>query len=127
MWRTKPTDAKNPAKKSKSHPARWRTLLLAPLVALVGLALLLVSAQPVLAGGVCDPAPVVLNDGDVGADTLRAAIDSVCSGGVITFVGERTILLNTPLLIMQDLTIDGPGDGTVTISGNNTTRLMYVN
>ncbi len=58
-----------------------------------------------------------------GQTTLRQAISSVANGGTITFANgllPGTInLTGGELIINKDLTIQGPGAGLLTISGNN--------
>ena len=78
-----------------------------------------------------------------GACSLREAIiaantDSTyggCSAGsgtdTITFSSlfntPQTIMLTSTLTISSNMTIDGPGAGLLTISGNHTVRVLYVN
>ena len=54
---------------------------------------------------------------------LRAAL---ASGGTVTFACSGTITLTEQITITPDTTIDGRGQA-VTISGNDTVRVLYVN
>ena len=80
--------------------------------------------------GASQPGPVgaagVVGDGTPASCTeaaLRAALDS---GGLVTFNcgGNKTILLESQLAIRADTVMDG--DGQITLSGNNTTRIFHV-
>jgi hypothetical protein len=75
---------------------------------------------------VCYSSVTVANANDSSAGSLRQAIADVCPGGAITFAGDTTISLLAQLVIDEDLTIDGAGH-TVTISGQDTVRVFYVN
>ncbi len=72
----------------------------------------------------------VLNNGDSGANSLRAAITAAHNGDTIKFapsMAGQTITLTTgELLIKQNLTIAGPGAGQLTVSGNNASRVFEV-
>ncbi len=74
----------------------------------------------------CSSTVTVTNTDDSGAGSLRQAIADVCGGGTITFNDDYTITLASELTIDWDMTIDGVGH-TVTVSGNNATRVFYVN
>jgi CSLREA domain-containing protein len=76
----------------------------------------------------CSASVVVTSNADSGANTLRDAIDTgVCEGGTITFDPSVTsITLATELTIAKNMTITGPGSGTLTISGNNVSRVFNV-
>ncbi len=67
---------------------------------------------------------------DVGVGTLRAEIALANAGDTINFannLGGRTITLASVLTINKNLTIDGTTtNGTITISGNNATRIFSV-
>jgi CSLREA domain-containing protein len=83
-------------------------------------------------------ADTVADDGDC---TLREAITSTntdtASGGCVAGSGAdritfalhypSTISLNSELLIADNLQISGPGATSLTISGNNTSRIFFVN
>jgi uncharacterized repeat protein (TIGR01451 family) len=65
----------------------------------------------------CGPSYTVQNANDSGSGSLRQAIVNVCPGGVITFSGDTTIHLSSPLVITQNLSIDGNSHA-VTVSGD---------
>ncbi|NIQ97106.1 MAG: family 16 glycosylhydrolase, partial [Desulfuromonadales bacterium] len=73
----------------------------------------------------------VVNTNDSGDGSLRQAIADVASGGTITFdpglTGGTITLTSGPLAIGKDLTIDGSAAPGLTISGNNTTRVLIIN
>ena len=59
--------------------------------------------------------------------SLREALKTVDAGGTIDFAVTGTITLtNGELVIDKDVTIDGPGAGNLAISGNNVTRVLFV-
>jgi CSLREA domain-containing protein len=76
----------------------------------------------------CSASVIVTSNADSGANTLREAIDTgVCAGGTITFdPGVTSITLVTELTIAKNMTINGPGAGSLTISGNNVTRVFEI-
>jgi len=62
------------------------------------------------------------------AGTLRAEIALATAGDTITFQNglSGTITLNgTELLVQKNLTIEGPGAGVITVSGNNVSRVFH--
>ncbi|HEX3083467.1 MAG TPA: choice-of-anchor Q domain-containing protein, partial [Pyrinomonadaceae bacterium] len=77
-------------------------------------------------------AVVVTNSNDSGAGSLRDAITNACSGDSISFdmtpghVTSPITLTSGELLITTSLTIQGPGAGTLTISGNNSSRVFEI-
>mgnify|MGYP006289566963 CR=1 FL=1 len=73
----------------------------------------------------CLPARSVQNGHDSGPGSLRAAIAEVCSGGLITFSNDVSIILGSELLLDKSLTIDGHGRA-VTLSGNDTVRVFNI-
>jgi hypothetical protein len=79
----------------------------------------------------CPQNASVLNTDDSGPDSLRQVIADACSTDAITFQfldsGPHTITLLSPLTISRNLTITGPTDAGVTISGGNATSLFAVN
>jgi hypothetical protein len=67
----------------------------------------------------------VTNTNDAGAGSLRQAIIDAMSGDTIDFSVTGTITLTTgELLIDKDLTITGPGAMSLTVSGNNASRVF---
>jgi len=66
----------------------------------------------------------VTNTNDSGAGSLRQAIADASSGDTITFSLTGTITLASKLSIDKSLTINGPGSGSLTISGNNSDRVF---
>jgi len=68
---------------------------------------------------------LVTTDADSGAGSLREKIaDTACD--TITFNGDYTIVLASPLTIDRNLTIDGVGHS-ITVSGNQAVRGFVVN
>jgi len=61
---------------------------------------------------------------------LRAIINSACPGSIITFdmsqVTSPITLTSGELLLNKSLTFQGPGAGTLTISGNNASRVFNI-
>jgi predicted outer membrane repeat protein len=75
---------------------------------------------------------LVTNTKDSGIGSLRQAIQEAKSGDIIKFsasLADRTIFLNSQLSIPagKNLTIDGSDARNLVISGNNKTRLFYLN
>ena len=71
----------------------------------------------------------VTNTNDSGAGSLRQAIADATSGDTIDFslTYPATITLTSgELAINKDLTIDGPGAGSLSISGNNAYRVFSI-
>jgi len=75
----------------------------------------------------------VSSTADKGAGSLRAAIASAKSGDTIKFaasLANKTITLTSGQLELtngKSLTIDGTGVANLTLSGNNASRIFYVN
>lgn len=75
---------------------------------------------------------VVTNSNDSGPGSLRQTIASAAAGATIEFqMGEgyvnRLITLTTGELdITKNLTIEGPADGSLSISGNNASRVFDI-
>ena len=89
----------------------------------------LASASAVESHGVCISAITVTDADDSGAGTLRQAIADICPGGTIDFnlAYPATItLLTGELLINKDMTINGPGASSLTLSGNNASRVFNI-
>src|SRR5262249_50092335 len=77
----------------------------------------------------------VTSTGDVGGTcpdpsncTLRAAIAAAAPGDTITFgvTGTITLTSNTVLTIAKNLTISGPGVGSLAVDGNNATEVISI-
>jgi CSLREA domain-containing protein len=58
--------------------------------------------------------------------TLRDAIAAADSGDTITFAVTGTIVLHAQLVIDKDLTIEGPGAASLTVSGNKKVRVFDI-
>src|SRR6185436_6749230 len=75
--------------------------------------------SPSRAQGGCTTDPVVANNLDSGAGSLRQAIADACDGSTITFnmatVTSPISLTSAQLLVNKNLTITGPGATTLTI------------
>jgi hypothetical protein len=71
----------------------------------------------------------VTTTSNAGPGSLRAAIASAGSQDTIGFApGVRgKITLTEQLVIDKSLAIEGPGSGALTISGNDATRVLFVN
>jgi hypothetical protein len=91
---------------------------IAAILPIVVLAVFLV--YPVLAATI-----TVTNGDDSGPGSLRQAIANAQPGDTITFTGDTSIILSTPLTITKNLTLDGE-DHAITISGNNAVRVFAV-
>src|SRR6185503_17258396 len=88
-----------------------------------------VVAQVVIA---CTPNPIVTSTADSGAGTLRDAVANVCSGSTITFnlagAGPHTITLTTgELAVTKNVTINTNSGESITVSGNNASRVFNIN
>lgn len=73
----------------------------------------------------------VTNNSDSGAGSLRKALGSVCVGGTVhaaaSLAGQTITLLSGPLTLGKNVTIDGSVAPGLTISGNNSDRVVVVN
>jgi hypothetical protein len=71
----------------------------------------------------------VTNTNDSGAGSLRQAIADAAPGDTITFAlpNPSIITLSSELVIAKDLTISGPSAAALTISGNNASRVFFIN
>jgi parallel beta-helix repeat protein len=77
-------------------------------------------------GGVTNHVTVT-NNSDSGSASLRFIVNSANPGDIINFATNITnILLNSPLVISSDVTLQGPGAAALTISGNGTGPLIIV-
>lgn len=72
---------------------------------------------------------IVTTTSDSGPGSLRQAIADAVAGDIISFdlPDHSTITLASELLVTKNLTISGPGPVHLTISGNNTVRVLQVN
>lgn len=72
----------------------------------------------------------VLNTSNSGPHSLRAEIAAAHSGDTIAFApslaGKTINLTGGDLLFNKNLTLSGPGEGQLTISGNNHSRVFEV-
>ena len=78
----------------------------------------------------CMALATVTNTNDSGSGSLRDAIANICPGGTINFdpmLSGQITLTSGELVIDKSLTIQGPTTGGVTISGNNLSRIFFVN
>src|SRR5438132_5820698 len=82
----------------------------------------------------CPLNPVVTSNADSGPGTLREAVANVCPAGTINFdpaltaSAPATITLTSgELVIDKSVTITGPTNHGLTISGNNASRVFNVN
>ena len=71
-------------------------------------------------------AAVVTDSGDAGAGTLRQAIADAVDGETITFSGVTSITLTSGQLSIANKSLTISGGGTVTIDGNNASRIFNV-
>ena len=70
----------------------------------------------------------VTNTNDTGSGSLRQAIADAVDGDVIDATGiSGTITLASQLLVDYDITINGPGMNDLTVSGNNSVRVFFIN
>src|SRR5262245_15014783 len=71
----------------------------------------------------------VTNTEDSGPGSLRAALATANDGDTIdaTGVSGTIILTNGQLLVSNSVTIAGPGASLLTISGNDTQRVLFIN
>jgi hypothetical protein len=79
----------------------------------------------------CSPTVIVTSTNDSGPGSLRQALLDACEGGTITFApalnGQTIGLTSGELLPDRDVTIAGPGANLLTISGNGSNRVFFVN
>jgi hypothetical protein len=72
----------------------------------------------------------VTNNGDSGAGSLRAMAASAAPGDVINFSpnldGQTITLSSGEISLPEGVTLQGPGDGQLTISGNNSSRILEI-
>jgi len=89
---------------------------------------LLFSLAGVLPPQTVQAAPItVSNTNDSGAGSLRKAIADASSGDTINISVTGTITLTTgELLVAQNVTIFGPGEASLTISGNSSSGVFHI-
>ena len=94
-----------------------------PIAAAIGLAFGLGTMQVAGAATL-----TVTNSSDSGAGSLRDAVITAAAGDTIVFGSVTgTITLTTGEIVLnKDLTISGPGAGTLALSGNNASRIFNV-
>ena len=72
----------------------------------------------------------VTNCNDSGTGSLRQAVANASAGDTINFAvdcpASAPISLNSEIVFTQNITIDGPGSGSLVVDGNTTTA-FYVN
>jgi|GEM_PF-1278056 len=74
-------------------------------------------------------AVTVTNNSDSGAGSLRQAIADVDTGGTISFdnaLSGDVITLSSEITINKSLTIQGLGADKLSVSGNNSNRIFYI-
>ena len=98
--------------------------MVAALALVFSMAAVIMPANPAMA----DPITVTNTD-DTGDGSLRWAIANAISGETIDFNVDAgsTITLASQLTINKSITITGPGEVNLTISGGNTSRVFYIN
>ncbi len=110
------------ARKTTPRSARWRGVLL-------GLLLILLVGPPSAPAHAHAATLQVSTTADSGAGSLRQAIATAAAGDTITFaptVSGTILLTSGELPIDKSLTIAGPGAGQLTVSGNNTSRVVNI-
>ncbi|HHU10521.1 MAG TPA: right-handed parallel beta-helix repeat-containing protein, partial [Intrasporangiaceae bacterium] len=78
---------------------------------------------------VCADSLTVTSLEDTGAGSLRAAVNSVCAGGVVDIdpaLAGETIELQSPLTLGKDVTIDGSGAPGLAVDGGGDQRVVEV-
>ncbi|MFZ1371944.1 MAG: choice-of-anchor Q domain-containing protein, partial [Ferruginibacter sp.] len=78
----------------------------------------------------CVTNPIVTNNANAGAGSLRQAVIDACPGSTITFnmatVTSPITLTTGEISILKNLTIQGPGAALLTINGGGSGRIFYV-
>ena len=95
----------------------------------IGLLFSIASPQAVHAAALTVDTLLDENDGSCsdGDCSLRDAIQVAVAGDTITFIITGTIVLTLGQLnVDKDLIINGPGQDSLTVSGNNTSRVFYI-
>ena len=110
---------------SRSHCVYPFVRIALPLMLVLGLMLVaarssFTSTVPHFSPSFCTTDPVVINNLDSGAGSLRQAIIEACDGSTITFnmtaVTSPITLTSGELLINQNVTIIGPGANVLTVA-----------
>jgi hypothetical protein len=98
------------------------------LTVMLVLALPSIMRRSAMKAATCVTNPVVMNNADSGAGSLRQAILDACDGSTITFANTvaSPITLASELAVDKNLTIQGPGANALTISGNNAVRVFNI-
>ncbi|MFL6546767.1 MAG: hypothetical protein ACJ8LM_16515, partial [Candidatus Udaeobacter sp.] len=81
------------------------------------------------ADALCSPRVTVTDTGDSTPGSLRQALADVCDGGTVDLTRlptPATITLQSRLYLSRNVVIQGPANGPVTISGNNLTRMFFM-
>jgi len=100
---------------------RSRTLLLAAATIALVLMSVLAGSPPTIEAATV----TVISLGDTGAGTLRQAIVDANPGDTIDFSVTGTITLSSGrLIVLENLTITGPGASSLTIYGNNSSGVI---
>ena len=86
------------------------------------------STESTVAVSVSAPTITVTNTNDSGEGSLRQAVADAADGTLINFADDvsGTIILLSQLVISSNLTIEGPGKDTLTLNGDDKTRLLTV-
>ena len=86
--------------------------------------LLLAAAAAFFSATGSTSAQMVINTNDSGAGSLRQAVIGCCAGrNYLQFgAGAHTITLSTEIAINKSLTITGPDNGALTVSGGDVTQ-----
>jgi hypothetical protein len=102
-------------------------------VAILSTAIIVLALPPLVGrsgmkAATCMTNPVVVNNSDSGAGSLRQAIVDACDGSTVTFANTvaSPITLASELAIDKNLTIQGPGANALTISGNHAVRVFNI-
>ncbi|OQX24944.1 MAG: hypothetical protein BWK80_18215 [Desulfobacteraceae bacterium IS3] len=79
---------------------------------------------------ICADALTVSNDGDAGKGSLRYAIENICQNGSITFSSSlargTVIVVNSPLLLNKDMSIQNQTVPNLAISGDKKKRIFEI-
>ncbi|MFN7929188.1 MAG: choice-of-anchor Q domain-containing protein [Blastocatellia bacterium] len=87
------------------------------------------SGNQTVTANFCTNSTVVTNTNDSGAGSLRQILNDACPGSTITFASNVTgviTLTSGELVIGKNLTIQGPGEQVLSISGNLSSRVFRI-